>query len=122
MIIFLVLIGGAVGAFFGPMGLVVGAILGATLAHSISDDRYEAQHFDNQDNFTLFESGSLGMLGDDFSINPASGLPMLDGGIGGLDVGGNPYGFDLSDDGSVFDSPDFIASGFSDDMNMHDSF
>lgn len=25
-------------------------------------------------------------------INPASGLPMQDGGFGGFDVGGNPYG------------------------------
>ena len=28
-------------------------------------------------------------------INPATGLPMTDGGIGGVDVGGNPYGVDI---------------------------
>ena len=27
-------------------------------------------------------------------INPASGLPMVGDGIGGVDVAGNPYGFD----------------------------
>lgn len=37
---------------------------------------------------------------DDFSINPASGLPMLDG-IGSIDVAGNPYGTDSS---HTFDS------------------
>lgn len=34
---------------------------------------------------------------DDFAtVNPATGLPMM-GGIGGLDVAGNPYGFDNDD-------------------------
>lgn len=28
-------------------------------------------------------------------INPATGLPMTGPGIGGVDVGGNPYGTDL---------------------------
>lgn len=27
-------------------------------------------------------------------INPATGLPMNDASYGGVDVGGNPYGFD----------------------------
>ena len=27
-------------------------------------------------------------------INPATGLPMTDDSYGGVDVGGNPYGFD----------------------------
>lgn len=39
-------------------------------------------------------------------INPASGLPMVDG-CGGVDVAGNPYGTDFSsnhDTGSTFDS------------------
>jgi hypothetical protein len=45
---------------------------------------------------------------------------MSYGGTGGFDVGGNPYGFYLSDDDSVFDSSTFIDTGFSDDM--HDSF
>ncbi|MGO2136764.1 MAG: hypothetical protein ACTH3S_15200 [Marinobacter sp.] len=29
-------------------------------------------------------------------INPATGLPMMGGGIGGVDIAGNPYGFDNS--------------------------
>ena len=29
-------------------------------------------------------------------INPASGLPMIDGDCGGVDVGGNAYGTDSS--------------------------
>ncbi|WP_243020053.1 hypothetical protein [Simplicispira sedimenti] len=34
---------------------------------------------------------------DDFAINPANGLPMVDG-TGGVDVEGNPYGTDFSHD------------------------
>lgn len=58
-------------------------------------------------------------------INPATGFPMIDG-IGGVDVGGNPFGTDLSEDiglesGSPFDpfGSDFAnfcdigSSGFS---------
>jgi hypothetical protein len=119
MTILLALIGGAVGAFFGPIGLISGAILGATFAHSIFNDSYEPQDVDD-DSFTLFDSKSLSLQGDDFNINPATGLPMLGGDIGGFDVGGNPYRFDFSDDASVFDSSIFIDTGFSD--NMHDSF
>lgn len=33
---------------------------------------------------------------DNTTINPATGLVMM-GGIGGLDVAGNPYGTDLND-------------------------
>ena len=28
-------------------------------------------------------------------INPSTGLPMIDSGIGGLDVGGSPFGMDV---------------------------
>lgn len=34
---------------------------------------------------------------DGHCINPATGLPMIGDGIGGIDVGGNPYGFRHSD-------------------------
>lgn len=34
---------------------------------------------------------------DGHCINPATGLPMVGDGIGGIDVGGNPYGFRHSD-------------------------
>ncbi|MGK8204318.1 peptidase [Burkholderia cenocepacia] len=29
------------------------------------------------------------------TINPATGLPMIDDGYGGVDVGGSPYGTDI---------------------------
>lgn len=29
------------------------------------------------------------------TINPSTGLPMLDGGMGGVDAGGSPFGVDL---------------------------
>lgn len=38
-------------------------------------------------------------------INPATGLPMV-GDIGGVDVGGNPYGVDLHQSGD-HGAPDF---------------
>lgn len=41
-------------------------------------------------------------------INPATGLPMLDD-IGGVDIGGNPYGFDLNQSGD-HGSPHFDNS------------
>ena len=44
---------------------------------------------------------------DDFAINPANGNPMV-GGIGGLDIGGNPFGTDFSNDHMV--SSDFDDS------------
>jgi hypothetical protein len=28
-------------------------------------------------------------------INPSTGLPMMDSGMGGVDVGGSPFGMDL---------------------------
>lgn len=45
---------------------------------------------------------------DDFAVNPATGLPMV-GGMGGVDVHGNPFGMDLHDD---FSSPS--SMGFDD--------
>jgi len=50
---------------------------------------------------------------DDFAINPANGNPMV-GGIGGLDVGGNPFGTDFSNDhmmSSAFDDSWSSSSG-----------
>lgn len=40
------------------------------------------------------------------SINPASGLPMMGDGIGGVDVAGNPWGCD----GSLFESSSISSS------------
>lgn len=50
-------------------------------------------------------------LFDDFSeINPATGLPMM-GGIGGLDIAGNSYGFDNDD---LLNNDDWHRSSFDD--------
>ena len=68
---------------------------------------------------TAGSTDSLGTVASSPSINPATGLPMIDG-CGSVDVGGNPFGTDLfsdlssgpdigsfdwgSDSGSSFDS------------------
>lgn len=57
------------------------------------------------------------------SVNPATGLPMIDG-MGSVDVAGNPYGADLhshdsmldimlGDTGCSMDQPDPFDSGLS---------
>lgn len=62
----------------------------------------------------MFGSGSnsLSMTDDDFSVNPANGLPMI-GGSGGVDIEGNPFGADFSHDhmtSSYFDDSHAINS------------
>jgi hypothetical protein len=52
-------------------------------ASSIKYDAFEDDSFTSQDS-------SL----DAHAINPANGLPMT-GGLGGVDIEGNPYGTDL---------------------------
>jgi hypothetical protein len=54
--------------------------------------------FSSSFNDDLFNTVSIFDLGIDHSIgcneiNPASGLPMIGDGIGGVDVCGTPYGF-----------------------------
>jgi hypothetical protein len=120
MIILLVLLSGLVCAAFWPIGIIAGLILGTTFAHLIFDDSYEPQHFNDEDDSSIFDFNFLETYSDDFEINSATGLFMSYGGTGGFGVGGNLYGFDLSDDASAFDSSIFIDTGFSD--NMHDSF
>lgn len=65
------------------------------------------------------------------NINPATGLPMVGDGIGGVDVGGSPYGFDVHDTfhsgiHDSFDSSmsDIIGKGFDDSFSssFDDSF
>jgi hypothetical protein len=60
-------------------------------------------------------------------INPATGLPMI-GGIGGMDVEGNPYGTDMSShhdicsSSSIFDDPwNPSCSSLWDDSSMSSS-
>jgi hypothetical protein len=116
MTILLVLLGGLVGAAFGLIGLIAGSILGATFAHLIFDDHHESQHFDDEDDSDLFNSDFSDIYSNDLQINPATGLFMLHGGIGGFDVGGNPYGFYLSDDFGT-DHSTFMDIDFSSDLH-----
>ena len=54
---------------------------------------------------------------DDFTINPANGLPMI-GGVTGLDIEGNPFGTDLHDPfehSSSFDMNDSFINNTWDD-------
>lgn len=49
-------------------------------------------------------------------INPATGLPMISDSEAGVDVGGNPYGFQNDD---LFSDHDSFGSGFDNDSHSH---
>lgn len=51
-------------------------------------------------------------------INPATGLPMIDTGVGGFDIAGNPYGIDWSSDDMHVDQ----MSGSEDMFSSSDPF
>ncbi len=53
------------------------------------------------------------------TINPASGLPMVNGDTSGVDVGGNPYGMDNSDD---FNNSNDSFMNSNDDIMNNDMF
>lgn len=66
-----------------------------------------------------FGTESMGAMdsSDDFAVNPANGLPMIDGTCG-VDVEGNPFGTDFSHDSMT-------SSGFDDSFSsssMDDSW
>lgn len=48
---------------------------------------------------SFFDNDAFDALGSGFDVgptyNPGTGLPMVNGGPFGVDVGGNPYGMDL---------------------------
>ena len=73
--------------------------------------------FDWFSDFTSF-SGSVWSadqgcdFANDFEVNPANGLPMVDG-IGSVDVAGNPFGCDFSCETSW--SSDASNTGFGND-------
>jgi hypothetical protein len=82
----------------------------------------------------LFDDDN-GSMDTDTTINPASGLPMISGDTSGVDVDGNPYGMDDSDDfnnnsdsfinsDSDFGSSDMFSnnSDFCNDSFSNDSF
>lgn len=105
---------GTAGAFLGVLaGLWIGArhelkepIVGD--GNYSSTDSYSIDHINEvdgllygicDDDTTLSNSERISAA---LSINPATGLPMTGVGIEGLDVGGNPFGIDLtSDDDSI---------------------
>ncbi len=118
---------GPVGAFFGVLaGLGGGAWLEQTepnvdaeswdsgvdfdYGHPLRDS--DAVSYGSNDGATMFYEDRNQLTA--FDINPATGLPMVNDGIGGIDVEGNPYGYDLS-------SHDDITSSFSMD-SMFDDF
>ena len=80
----------------------------------------------NNDDDTIGTTGSDDIIGSGTTINPASGLPMISGDTSGVDVEGNPFGMDDSDDfnnnSDSFnsfgndDSFDSGSSGFDDDF------
>lgn len=119
---------GPVGAFLGVLAGVGG---GAWLEHTeptIDDESWDSA-IDVDYSLPLRDSDAVSYGSDDddpmfyedryqstgFDINPATGLPMLNDGIGGIDVGGNPYGSDLSSHDDVI-SPSSMDSMF-DDFN-----
>ncbi|MFC4259621.1 hypothetical protein ACFOZ5_11325 [Marinobacter lacisalsi] len=119
MIILLAILGGAIGAVFGPVGFIAGAAFGAALASSILDDDDDLDRFDHEDSALADSEPNNGFM-DECHINPATGLPMAHGGIGGFDVGGNPFGFDLSPDGIDISFSSIDDDPFCNDLN--DSF
>ena len=105
------------------------------------DDPFESNgsssnsSMDFSDGGILESSFSNADIGSTFSsitdINPATGLPMVGDGIGGVDVGGSPYGIDVHDTfhSGIHDSfgsslSDSIGKGFDDSFSssFNDSF
>ena len=74
----------------------------------------------------LFDDSSVGgssvadAVTDESVINPANGLPMV-GGMGGVDVEGNPYGADFTANNSCPSTLDMFDSGIA-DCSSNDSF
>lgn len=77
-------------------------------------DHEGACYISDDDDLMSYQVGNHSPAGE---INPATGLPMLGDGIGGIDVVGNPYGFDLSSHDD-FNSTSSMDSTF-DDFNHY---
>lgn len=83
-----------------------------------SESSTQTQLFCNSHSSELFSSSS-----ESTAINPANGLPMIDG-VSGVDIEGNPYGLDSSHDHwstSNFDHYGSTDFGSTDSWNT-DSF
>lgn len=88
--------------------MTTGAVFSA-LAEPVAAARIDS------DPWELSDSGSPDWLdGPRTEINPATGLPMV-GGIGGLDVMGNPWGVDLHSSDDLYDHTGFASSSAFDD-------
>ena len=75
--------------------------------------------FSEIENIGLIETD---LLNNEFAINPANGIPMTNG-ISSLDMEGNPYGTDFSDDlASTFDDPFDTLNSFDDISSFDDPF
>ena len=70
------------------------------------------------DSPSMSDDDSPSMSDDDFMVNPANGLPIV-GGIGGVDVEGNPFGTDFSHDCITSSSSD---DSFSNTTSIDDSW
>ena len=74
----------------------------------------------------LFDEGSVGggsvtgPVTEENVVNPANGFPMI-GGMGGVDVEGNPYGTDFTANISSHTTLDMFDSGIA-DCTSNDSF
>jgi hypothetical protein len=121
----MILAGGVTGLYLaGPVGAFLGVLAGVGGGAWLeqTEPNVDAQSLDSEVDFDYghalrdYDAVSYGSYGDDpmfyedrhqstaFDINPATGLPMLNDGIGGIDVGGNPYGSDLSSHDDVISS------------------
>lgn len=106
--------GRGVGSWHRSAGLVgTGAAIGAGSAFA-ADAALHA--FD-----AMEDSSSMHGLGADMgcAINPATGMPMISGDCAGVDVMGNPYGFDMHD---TFSTDHAFHSDTDSLGSSHDSF
>lgn len=97
----------------GMFSLLSGIFSGSSSGDSMHDTNSSMPSTNN-----LLEQESLSSLGSSWgsdAINPASGLPMIDG-TGGIDVGGNIFGtdFDHHDTFSSIDTSLGNGSGLGD--------
>lgn len=121
---------GPAGAFLGVLaGIGGGAWLEQTGLNLDAESWDSEVDFDYGHPLRDSDAASCGSYDDDtmfyedrhqltaFDINPATGLPMVNDGIGGIDVGGNPYGYDLSihDDITSSSSMDSMFDDFNHD-------
>lgn len=126
-----VLIGGVAGSFFGGGHIVTGCIVGLIISALeksstvngdslvINDAAYSGDYLasdgfsqglaisasTDRDYLMVNEGNIDDSLIDDAMVNPATGL-LMSGGIGGVDMGGSPFGIDSHELDIGFDSMD----------------